>query len=534
MPGLDDIVNEQRYRMYQQETFSTRQLLARGQSPSDKRLDLVGPGYRSISGGLGYGPSNESITDLPQHMRNKMMAVGLYLAYTNGFARMLINNYIDYTVGGGFYVSSDSDRVQEILDAFWYHPHNNLDRRIRDVARELAIYGEVLHSIGFGDRGLMFIHPINPVFIHKVVPAEIDLSHMVSIDLIPELVVEGSKKSLLLPTLDKSGRLVAEATHLRLNAVSDATRGISDLLPLGDIIAEMENVQFNALQRENHLGDFFWDVEFQGMNDQQIREKATEIRQEPVYPGMVRLHNERVKWTVQVPKVDSKTNEIIQSAFHTFVTNAQIPKHWTAFGDATATGAEAANDPAYRRLGTRQRIIAELVMSWLDLQLDRAVAMGLVAKKDRRNYSIHTRPVAVRDLQRLGGAAEKMVASIKATHKDGYISGEAAVEYITEVYDSVFLSSGRMEPNVVRNRRRKAAHELVAKMDKKREEEEKRREEQGDSDDDGDDQDDDQQADNDGDGKGGDKGSEDDDGKDQRASRLTRSRRRGAGQALSS
>lgn len=531
MPSIDNILADRRNRALTQETFSTRQLLARGQGDGDKRLDVVGKGYRAI-GGSGYGYVDGAPSDLPAHVRRQMQAVGLYLAYTNPFARMVVNTFVDYTVGGGMYLSSDSDRVQALLDAFWEHPHNNMDVRLLQIARELAIFGEVLHSVGFGDRGLMFLHNISPLYIQRVAPAAIDLSHMVEVDLIPELVMDG-KKTLTLPTIDAAGLLTADGLHLTMNGVSDTTRGISDLLPIGDLVDEMERTQFNNLQRENHLGDFFWDVTYDGSNETQIRAEEARLRQEPVYPGMVRMHNSRVTWQMLSPKAESSSGEAIQAAFNEFITGAQIPKHWTAYGDATGTGAEAANDPAFRRMTTRQRSIGGLIMAIINLQLDHAVRIKELPYKDRRNYTLHMRPVAVRDLQRMGGAADKLASSIRDSYLKGFVAAEAAGEYISEIYENVFLASGRMEPSFVRNRRRKATRELLLKMDEKRKEGMEKDDDDDKDDQTDDDQRDDDQSDDDADDKGGNgKAGGDEAGGGGTSSRLARSRRRGRGRSV--
>src|SRR5438128_9148263 len=67
-----------------------------------------------------------------------------YEAYNaNPLAFAIIELTTSFVLGKGITISGNNKRVQQVIDAFWYHPENRMEERIYSLCTELSLYGEL-------------------------------------------------------------------------------------------------------------------------------------------------------------------------------------------------------------------------------------------------------------------------------------------------------------------------------------------------------------------------------------------------------
>ena len=447
-PSLSEIREAQGRSLALSEAISARALWAgsSGDKTDDGPLD---PSWRPVNAIFGANNPNRSPTDIPEGKHRKMLNVCLFAYQQNPLARMFVDLTVDYVIGSGVHVVSPRKNVQNALDVFWSHPHNRMDERVYHYALESSVYGELLTTFSFEEGGLMTVNSVSPGYIHSVVPSSTDFSRFVEVRLnahdarSPQaLGGTAAPITLKLPESDDRGLLSGDALYLAINRVSDATRGLSDLLTMVDLLSDLDQFNYNAVQRSRHMLQWFWDVTYEGANREQLKEYRDEMMSEAWHPGALRLHNSMVKWQPLSPQMaDPGLKDIQQAVYSMALSGARVPMHWTGFGGGVArSGAEASNEPTYRRLITRQTIIQRYIRDLVNLQLDHLVSIGKLPMVARRDFKVVMPAIAVRDLQRLTGAIRPGVEAISQAVAEGLLDENAGREVVNQLLANIAAS----------------------------------------------------------------------------------------------
>ena len=395
--------------------------------------------YRQISPfGQGTSPSS-----LPQIVQLKMQEVGLWLYQANPIAHRYIEQTKDFVLGDGVRVEAKDHRIDEYLHAFWNHPFNKMDRRLSNLIVELGIYGEILQGLTFMPNDILRMSYISPKWIVQVAQDPEDISHFKSVTLsmsssgVPGIVTGNPDLELL--SLGDNGYLRGDAVFVAINRAADATRGISDLLPLMDVLGNLDTFMFNVIERARSNAEWFWDITYEGANREQLMEYARQLDTEGTYPGARRLHNEKVKWGIQ--STDTKKSDsdgTYESLFSLIVTGLGIPPHWTGVGGgAIRAGAESAQEPSYKRLISRQSEVRSFLEDICNYQIDRLILAGHLPRRVNREFTLHFPKIAIRDAQRLGGATNRIVSAVLDAMEKGVYTKEEAKARVDAAFKSL-------------------------------------------------------------------------------------------------
>ena len=275
--------------------------------------------------------------DLTPLVQKRMQDIAVYLYDSNPMAHRILELTKDFIVGDGFRFVAKDPKVQEVLEKHWYDRDNQWKRKQETKALELGLWGEQCYPVYVNKHtGHVKIGYLDPGLITKVRP---DLNN-------PEIskTVEWAKKMKTVKwqviNEDKRvssktrGSLVGDCFYFAINKVAWSTRGRSDLLPLADWIDGHDQFLFARLERAFYLNTFIWDVLCEGMSKKQIVEFAKNI-QTPK-PGSVRVHNQKVKWDVISPKLESADASAEAKLFKAQILGGiGYPTHWFSEGEQT-------------------------------------------------------------------------------------------------------------------------------------------------------------------------------------------------------
>jgi len=378
-------------------------------------------GWRSLT-----QAANRELNPLTQ---KRMQDIAYYLYDANPMAHRIIEIMRDFVIGDGFRFRAKDQKVQELLEAFWNDPDNNMDVKQDVKALELSLWGEQCYPVyvnkhtghvklGYLDPGVIVgikRNKNNPERLEQVVWQK--RTKTIKLDIIN---VDQKKRG------ETAGMLVGECFYFPINKVVWASRGRSDLLPLADWIDGYDQFLFARLERAFYLNAFIWDVLCEGMSRKEIEEFGKELQ--PPKPGSLRLHNEKVKWSVISPQLESSDASGEAKLFKNQILGGiGFPGHWFAEGDKTtrATAMEMGL-PTLKKLKSRQREFKNMIAYMFNFVIDQAIIAGMLDKNVDRTFIIIPSPIITKDARGLALTVEKFSTALRTALESGWITEESA------------------------------------------------------------------------------------------------------------
>ena len=286
-------------------------------------------GWRSLS-----AAANRDLNPLTQ---KRMQEIAHYLYDSNPLAHRILEITKDFVVGDGFQFKARDEKVQEILDDFWYDPDNNWEVKQDTKVLELGLWGEQCYPVFVNKyNGHVKLGYLDPGLITKV---RLDKNNP---ERIKEVIWQKRNKSMKLEVINSDqrkrsetrGKLMGECFYFAINKVVWASRGRSELLAISDWCDGYDQFLFARLERAFYLNNFIWDVLCEGMDKNQITEFAKDLQ--PPKSGSVRVHNEKITWNVVSPKLEAADASAEAALFkNQILGGAGFPGHWFAEGDKT-------------------------------------------------------------------------------------------------------------------------------------------------------------------------------------------------------
>jgi len=395
-------------------------------------------------GGPGFRRLTQSPRDFSPLQHQKSLKLAFWLYETNPVARRILATTSAYLVGDGFTVNSDDqaekqrDAVQEIIDQFWQDHVNLMDLNLPKYALELGMWGELCLTINVNPvDGLVRLGSVDPENIIAVV-MNAKGSEVEALELAPAGGSIGGKRERLKvitvdedPNSDSYGLLmgagdgetwqerdakgdpagepkpyIGSCFFFRVNNVSNARRGRSDLLSVIDWLDAYDQQLFNELERSELLKAFIWDVQLEGKNEAEIRAWLKDNGAPK--PGAVRAHNEAVTWTAVTPDLKTADSATLAEVILGHIaTGAQYPKTWlNVTEDVNKASGQVLDEPTFRWMSARQMYLRYIVEQIVIFQLDQAQLAGKITRPKQAgtvrleawNLSIDTPELRVKDL----------------------------------------------------------------------------------------------------------------------------------------
>jgi hypothetical protein len=412
-----------------------------GSSVSDG-LDSDAYKYRSTSG----SPSN-----LERFKQDRMIATALALYTFNPLAHRIIEMTKDYIIGEGIDFVANDPEVKKVLDKFWNDPVNNWGERQHQFFAEIGIYGELILPIAVNEvDGQVELGYINPSRVNEVItdPDNCLIQRKINIK-----GNKGSKsKTLNLVNIDIDtesetyGKLIGECFFFKVNTVSDATRGISDLFPIADWLDEYDQFLFHRLDRIALINAFVWDVTLEGLDEPAIDEYRKKNLGTPK-PGSNRFHNEKVTWAASAPTLQAVDASADAKLFKNHIlASAGFPDYFFAGSDSGEAVSEM-NEPTLKKISARQLYVKHIITRMFNFVIDQAIIHKRLKENVDRTFAVVMPDISQKDnnrnaraLAHLSGLTKQIAGFIKTVNENVDLVGEGNAKLIVAEYESVMYN----------------------------------------------------------------------------------------------
>jgi hypothetical protein len=404
--------------------------------------------------------TGDSGRDLDTLTATRALEIAAYLYDTNPVAKRVLEVTRDFVLGEGITVSVANDpAATDILKQFWTDPINMLDQRLHQRVLELGLYGEQCWTASINPiSGHAQIGYIDPAQIKTIEPNPTSPEDPYNIVL---QGAPGEEKVYSVVTQDTDplspsyGRLTipnrgsGACFMFRINTMTMATRGRSDLLALADWIDAYDQLLFSELDRALLMKSFLWDVTLTGA-DQRTIDKYVKDNPSPK-PGSYRVHNEKVVYGAVAPNLNMSDTAIGADLILAYISaGAGLPKTWLAGSmDVNRATAIELSDPAIKRLASRQRIVRFMLERICTFALDQAELHGRLPRRMARVGTLPTpweinlvmADIRGRDLAVAANTLEQVCRAIALAKSEGVLDQETSVRAVAAAVRQLGISA---------------------------------------------------------------------------------------------
>jgi hypothetical protein len=349
-----------------------------------------------------------------------------YLAYsTHPLAYAVIEQSVNFVLGGGARVVAADKRAQRWLDAFWHDPENALDQRIYSLCTELFLFGE--QFVRF------FVDPVSG----RVVVRQLDPLDIVAIETDPQDVERVLRYRYAPPQSVATGSdLLAtgewidagEIARFTVNRASNALRGRSDLAPLLPWLRRYRDWLTDRVRQNRYKGSFIYDVTVQGADKSSLDQLRAEYAAAPPEPGTVLFHNETEEWKAVQPQIGAGDVRDDGRAIRLMIAaGAMIPEHYLAEGgNANRATAAEMGLPAIKRMQRRQEQFRQVLVTICRRVFEEGVRFGAIGPRARRDLTVHFEELSPAPLDTQSLAAKQFADALAVAQDRGWVQPEEA------------------------------------------------------------------------------------------------------------
>lgn len=393
--------------------------------------------------------TGDSHRDLSPVTQERMQELAVHLWRANLLANRLIELPVAYLLAEGVTVSVPDEEAQNWLDGFWDDPINCMDLKLPKKVRELAIYGEQCWPafinemngevrLGYLDPGAIATVVTDPDNIEQpigVVTKRDKRNRIRRYRIIvngPETVFSNRTQEIRQTFED------GECFYFKINDLSNASRGQSDLLAAADWLDGYDHGLFGELDRWDFLRAFVWDVTLKGATPDEVKQRASQIAAPK--PGSVRVHNDAEEWQSVSPRLEAYEVGAEARLFRNHILGGQtVPEHWYGGGgDVNRATAGEMGEPTFKTLSMRQRIWKHILVEVLTFVIRMRVQAIINAEPedlDPEAYrpSVEFPELTARDTTKYAAALQQVVAAGVIAIDRGILSEATVVSIVASV-----------------------------------------------------------------------------------------------------
>jgi hypothetical protein len=394
------------------------------------------------------GDGNRDLAPLTQ---SRMQKLAHYAWETNLLANRIIELPVAYLLSQGVSLRIDDEKGQAALDRHWKDGLNAWPVKLPKRVRELALFGEQCYPVFRNEHtGFVRLGYLDPALIETVVMDPENREQPIGIVTRRDShgVVRRYRVIVNVPESAFAERTQAiratfdtgDCIFMRINDLSSATRGRSDLLAQLDWLDGYDQFLFGELDRAGFLRAWLWDVTLTGANQDEVDAKAKKITAPA--PGSVRVHNENETWEPKAPELQSADAATGARLFRNHVLGgATIPEHW--YGGAEdvnrATG-QSMSEPTEKMLDMRQRTVGYLLeqigqyvvrVHWDALGRELGDEVQDILDTLRAEWPEMT----AKDTTQYAAALAQIVAGVVQLLDDGLVTRETALRLVASMAD---------------------------------------------------------------------------------------------------
>lgn len=394
--------------------------------------------------------SGDGMRDLAPMTQARMQRLAHYQWETNVLANRLIELPVAYLLAEGVRLTiKDDEDAQAALDRHWDDGINAWDIKLPKRVRELALFGEQCYPVFLDEiRGFVRLGYLDPALIETVVTDPDNREQPIVI------VTKKNRKGIArryrilvnVPetALGETARGIRETAtdgdcfYMRVNELSSATRGRSDLLAQIDWLDAYDQYLFGELDGAVGRRAYIWDVTMNGATEAMVKARAKEISAPS--PGSVRVHNDSEVWKAESPELQSNDAATGARLFRNHILGgATVPEQWFGGGgDVNRSTGETMLEPTEKILRMRQRQVGHLLVEigryvvrahWnaldKDLTNEQAKKLGTVEAKWPELTS--------KDITKVTSALSTAVIAIQGLLDEGLLTRATALRLVVNI-----------------------------------------------------------------------------------------------------
>jgi hypothetical protein len=238
--------------------------------------------------------------------------------------------------------------------------------------------------------------------------------------------------------LKKYGRATYDGScfFYKVNAVSNQSRGMSDLLQVADWIDVADEVMFSLGDREVMANYFVWLIKMIGADEGQVKKRANEVRMNPPKAGSFYFHNDSEEPSLVSPDLgQTGTIETFRAILGLILGGMGFPVHWYGFGDdANRATAVAQSNPSEKSLEHDQGIVKNMLLNMCQFAIDQAVIAGkLDDAGEEYELALNLPKVSVKDTAGISASLSQLVQVLSVATDRGWLQEITAVTILSNV-----------------------------------------------------------------------------------------------------
>lgn len=389
--------------------------------------------------------------DLAPMTHDRMQRLAHFLWESNLLANRLVELPVAYLLSQGVSWRIDDPKAQKALDRHWRDGINAWDLKLPKRVRELSMFGEQCYPV-FRDEttGFVRLGYLDPAMIETVVTDPENREQPIGVVTKKNRKGEARRYRVIvnareLAFADRTQEIRAtftdgECFFFKVNDLSSATRGRSDLLAQMDWLDVYDRFLFGEADRSAAVRAFIWDVTLKGASPEEVLQRSREIA--PPRTNSVRVHNDQETWAAQAPTLNSYDASNAARLFRNHMLGgATVPEHW--FGgaeDVNRSTGDSMAEPTEKMLDMRQRIVGYMLeqigqyvvrSSWqaLDRELSEAEQEIL------DSLAVQFPEMTVKDTTKYASALQQVVQAVAQAIAEGLLTQATAVRLIAAQAD---------------------------------------------------------------------------------------------------
>jgi len=305
--------------------------------------------------------------------QNQMQNRSMQLWEGNLLANRIIELPLAYLLAEGFEIKVQDNEAQKIITAFVNDPITNLEKKIKRKIRSLLMFGEQVWPAFVNEfNGHVRLGSIDPSQIETIVSDPDNAEQPIGIITTRngrhrskryQIIINGTESDLFSRRTQEIRSTFSDGLvfYNVINELSGGGRGRGVLLAQIDWLDAYDEFLFGELDRAQLMRAFFWDVSLNGATEQQVVDRAKQIKTPS--PGSTRVHNDGEIWKAESPNLNAGESETIARLIrNTILGGATQPEHWFGGGgDVNRSTADSMGEPTFKVLSSLQNDIASML-----------------------------------------------------------------------------------------------------------------------------------------------------------------------------
>lgn len=355
---------------------------------------------------------------------NTMVKYCYRLWLDNPMAYSAIEIMIDFTLGDmGIKYKAKDDKVQEVLDEFM--KINCMEKNGKKRLRDKLINGELCLTANTSKySGRVKLGWKDPKLISQLDIDPVDNEEVLSITFNNDL----DKKHEVIRMNPVTGKYEGDIFYYQINKVGGQTRGLSDLFQSRDWLVKYDSVLDGIQKYLEALTKIIWDIKIEGAEEDELRQRNTDLKKAPPQKQSWVLHNETEEWKLNTPNTQGGNFNAIDNIFKgAGITGLRMPIHFFGRGDdANRATAMSMNSPFYRKIKSKQSDEIIMYKEIGQFVIDTAKTAGVIDKNIDDSFTVKLPEPDKELLVKMSGVLSQIADAITTMKIEGHISENTA------------------------------------------------------------------------------------------------------------